>query len=288
LQLKLFSDPSAWAGGEMDESTRDALPFGMSQWAEGARWVVKGEIGFGGLAQVRFMTPGSEADWGRIRRVMADCGGGVFERQDAVEEEFGILGQVGASSESERFHVSGLRMHRLLTGPQGSFRGTEIHSMPEAWPQVRDPLWEAANRIGQELGGEGFRGPFGLDAYQYRDLETGELKLRPLVDLNPRPTLASPSHGLAKRLQASLGHSFCMRWRFLLRKQIPSWNLSSAPEAWYDWAGDLAYKPGSDRGWILASPWESGMERLSLVSVGLDAKACLKLESQFLERARGE
>jgi hypothetical protein len=127
-----------------------------------------------------------------------------------------------------------------------------------------------------------------LDAYQYRDLETGELKLRPLVDLNPRPTLASPSHGLAKRLQASLGHSFCMRWRFLLRKQIPSWNLSSAPEAWYDWAGDLAYKPGSDRGWILASPWESGMERLSLVSVGLDAKACLKLESQFLERARGE
>jgi hypothetical protein len=54
-------------------------------------------------------------------------------------------------------------------------------------------------RIAQELVARNFAGYFGVDALAYQD-EHGELKIKPLVELNPRMTMGHVALSLEKRL----------------------------------------------------------------------------------------
>ncbi len=61
----------------------------------------------------------------------------------------------------------------------------------------------AANLLGAECLERGFRGPVGIDAFVYRDQE-GRMRLRPLVELNPRFTMGRVTVELARRLPAGV------------------------------------------------------------------------------------
>ena len=69
-------------------------------------------------------------------------------------------------------------------------------------------------------------GPFGVDAMIYRDLE-GELKIKPLVELNPRTTMGHVSFALAKRIAKGAVGQFRIFTGQQWRKVWPS--LKSLP-----------------------------------------------------------
>jgi uncharacterized ferritin-like protein (DUF455 family) len=72
------------------------------------------------------------------------------------------------------------------------------------------------NRLAPILREQKFTGPFGVDAMIYRDL-TGQLKIKPMVELNPRTTMGHVSLAIAKRLAKGASGQFriftASQWR---------------------------------------------------------------------------
>jgi len=58
---------------------------------------------------------------------------------------------------------------------------------------------EAARTVADELHARGYRGPFGIDAYQYRD-KSGRVALNPLSEINARMTFGHVARRLAEAL----------------------------------------------------------------------------------------
>ena len=67
-----------------------------------------------------------------------------------------------------------------------------------------------------ESGAQALKRPFGVDAMVYRDL-AGQLKIKPLVELNPRTTMGHVSLALTKRLASGVVGQFrifnAQQWR---------------------------------------------------------------------------
>jgi hypothetical protein len=90
--------------------------------------------------------------------------------------------------------VAGVRLfppHRLLNNPNGVYRG--IDPLDRPLPE----LSATALDVGRALAGSGYRGPFGIDAYTYRD-PLSAVRLQPLSEINARLT-----HGLLAALRRS-------------------------------------------------------------------------------------
>jgi hypothetical protein len=68
----------------------------------------------------------------------------------------------------------------------------------------RDPRWlhrlsrAITERVGARAAGLGYVGPVGVDAFVYRRAE--ELRLQPLVEINPRATMGRVGLALRSRL----------------------------------------------------------------------------------------
>ena len=94
-------------------------------------------------------------------------------------------------------------------------------------------------RLGEDLAQRlppGFRGPLGVDALVYRDGTDGGLRLKPVVELNPRLTMGRVGLALRKRVLASrsavwrlwrlkdlraAGHASAAAWADRLRQRLP-------------------------------------------------------------------
>ncbi len=77
-----------------------------------------------------------------------------------------------------------------------------------------DVLGEVARRLGREMAARGYVGPAGLDALVWRDGEA--LRLKPLVELNPRVTMGRVALAVGARVRAA-GPA---RWLHLSRAAI--------------------------------------------------------------------
>ena len=81
-----------------------------------------------------------------------------------------------------------------------------------------------------------FRGPLGIDAFIFRDAADGQLRLKPIVEVNPRFTMGRVALALARRVVATrtaiwrvvrskdviaAGHRDVASWASSLRQQLP-------------------------------------------------------------------
>ena len=161
------------------------------------RHVAKGNHGHAGIGQHRFAVPAAgsfPADLARVlRRLAARHGGVLVEPERKVLNEWGVLFRLARDG-----RLSPLRVHRLLSDSAGGFAGALIDPGDDpVWRTVRDEARDAIVRIAAALHAAGYHGPVGIDMFLHEHY--GIPKLRPLVDLNARQSMAYPAHGLAAR-----------------------------------------------------------------------------------------
>jgi hypothetical protein len=114
----------------------------------------------------------------------------VFEPWLDRVADLGVCGEVRDSG------VALLEPHRLVSDPRGGFLGIELGPVERA---LADPLAEVARQAAELLAARtGYRGPFSIDAFVYRD--RGALHLHPLCELNARYTFGWIARALGDRL----------------------------------------------------------------------------------------
>lgn len=206
----------------------------------GESWVAKGEHGFAGTANRRI--PGGPLNAGSaalLEPLFAGHGRVLLEPWHERSADMAVLFTVGAGGT-----VLDFRGHSLLNSRDGAFLGAELApdgEPPEAWRQA---LRENAGRLARALSDHGYLGPVGVDAYVYRSADGP--RLRPLVDLNARRSMAEPAHGLARRLPGRF-----LRWIWHKPRKL------RMPESYSDLdarLGEAAFDPARKHGILAVSP----------------------------------
>jgi len=159
------------------------------------RWVVKAE--FSMSARERVLGQGRELPeqtlhWAR-KRIERD---GIVFVEPWVDRiaEAGLQFTIPQSGEPVFEGVT-----PLLTDERGEYRGNRfaVHDNIESlWSSSID----TAQQVAQKLQAKGYFGPLGIDAVRYRDRE-GELRLRPLQDINARYTMGRLALGFRRLLK---------------------------------------------------------------------------------------
>jgi hypothetical protein len=242
------------------------------------RFVAKGNHGHAGIGQMRFDAAPDSGPSGvrsllssRLTRLAARHGGVVIEPELQVECEWGVLFDLGHEG-----GLSALRHHRLLSGPAGGYAGALVFpaGVPDAdWEPHEEGIRDGLRRIAAALHGAGYFGPVGVDIFTHR--LDGHLRLRLLVDLNARHSMALPAHGLAARFPGST----------ILLRQFPVTALRRAGDS-----GDLrslcdslSFNSGSRRGMIRLTP-QLGFSRISLAFFGDDETDVNGMQNEFMKR----
>lgn len=156
-------------------------------WVCKARWTAAGRDrarGTGG-------TVGGELR-SRLGRMFEQLGPLVFEPWLDRVADFGVCGEIAASGA-----VAVAEPHRLVTDPRGGFLGIEL--APAIDRGIAEVLQATAHAAAARVAAQtGYRGPFAIDAFAYRD--AGAHHLHPLCELNARYTFGWIARGLARRL----------------------------------------------------------------------------------------
>jgi hypothetical protein len=159
--------------------------FAGRPWICKARWTAAGRDRVRGAG-----TPAGELRV-RIGRMLERFGPLVFEPWLDRVTDIGICGTIAAGGE-----VTLLEPHRLITDPRGGFLGIELVPVD---PAIGGPVQAVARAAARLLVDQtGYRGPFAIDAFAYRDHDGR--KLHPLCELNARHSFGWIAHGLARRL----------------------------------------------------------------------------------------
>ncbi len=156
-------------------------------WICKARWTAAGRDrarGAGG-------TVGGELR-AQIGRMFERFGSLVFEPWLDRVADYGVCGEITDGGE-----IAIAAPHRLLTDPRGGFLGIEL--APAIDRAIALPLHAVAHAAATRLAAQtGYRGPFAIDAFVYRD--GGVHHLHPLCELNARYSFGWIARGLARRL----------------------------------------------------------------------------------------
>jgi hypothetical protein len=126
----------------------------------------------------------------RVARLLARFGPLVVEPWLDRIDDFGTCGAIGDA-------LRVLPPHRLRTDPRGGFLGVELDGVPA---DVAAALQTTARAAAARLAATGYRGPFAVDAFRYRDGTA--TRLHPLCELNARHTFGWIAHALARRTGA--------------------------------------------------------------------------------------
>ncbi len=184
--------PAARVVRDVDELERH-LAAGASRAGLDGAWVLKAPLSAAGRERMRHR--GDEIGRGdrvRIERLLGRFGELLFEPWVDRIEDLACAGLV---------HPGGVRVfgpHRLDNDPRGVFRAAIIDDAATSGAIVdhRGAVQEAGEAAGEALDAAGYRGPFSVDAYVWRD-PTGAVKLQPMSEINARL-----SFGLLARIAA--------------------------------------------------------------------------------------
>jgi len=154
-------------------------------------WRLKRAFGMNGRAQ-RIVEPGgaSAADRTFVTAAIAE-GGLQIEPQVTIVREYAMHGLLAADGS--------LRTGDLVEqrcDPQGAWLSSE----PVDEPSVRWALHEEIAQVARALAAAGYFGPFGVDAFSYREPGASELRLQRRSEINARYSMgfAAGFVGVAK------------------------------------------------------------------------------------------
>lgn len=238
LDLERRWDPRACAGtlyGDLE-----ALAAFLAGRPATEAWVAKGEHGFAGTGNRR--VPGgplSAEDTALMAALISAHGRVLLEPWHERLADMAALFTVGTAGGMEDF-----RGHTLLNSRDGAFLGVELD--PEGQPPMpwRQALRDDAERLALALFRNGYHGPAGVDAYAYRTAEGP--RLRTLVDINARRSMAEPAHGLSRRLP---GRYLRWTWHKPRKLRLPGGYAELDARL-----GGAAYDPGRKEGILAVSP----------------------------------
>jgi hypothetical protein len=92
--------------------------------------------------------------------------------------------------------------HRIRCDARGGFIGIEL-AEPALAPADRDQLAAAVVAAGRAIAAVGYAGPFGVDAFVYRERGGTVTRLHPLCEINARHTFGWVARGLHRRCGAT-------------------------------------------------------------------------------------
>jgi hypothetical protein len=201
----------ALPGARMVDSLRsltDHLDRGGAE-ASGGAWVAKAPFSAAGRDRVLGTSP---ADLGgpELRRRLEN----LFERRGpllvepwvARTADFGWTGAVAHGSLGSSLGMSGT--HLLEVDRVGRFTGVVLPAEGERVPGLGredgELLAQTADEVGRRLASAGYAGPFGLDAYRWRD-SGGRVHFQPLGEINARMTFGLVARALVDRVRGPLG-----------------------------------------------------------------------------------
>jgi hypothetical protein len=147
----------------------------------GDAWRVKSSFGMAGRNQRR-VSPGllGAQDLAFVTRAVAE-GGVQIEPNVAIEDEYAIHGLLAPDG---RLRLGALVRQRC--DERGAWLATErIDAACEPLIELRARMAEEAGSVGRALAEAGYFGPFGIDAFTYRDSQ-GERQLQPRSEINAR------------------------------------------------------------------------------------------------------
>ncbi len=149
---------------------------------EVARWLVKRAYSCSGRGR-RVVDAGSLRDEDLSFAHELGAAGAVVEPLVQVELELALHGYVERDGSVS---LGALTVQEVSA--RGVWLGTRLASQGEVEAAWHRALEHHGARSGEALAAAGYRGPFGLDAFAWRD-EHGTLRFRPLSELNARYTM---------------------------------------------------------------------------------------------------
>ncbi len=209
-------------------------------WGDGdcSDWVVKAPLSAAGRARVivrRAQEPGGlrRPEVRRsVERLFARHGALLFEPWLARCADFGAAGLLMATG------VRWVGFHRQQVDARGRFAGIDVRVAGDRDVAGRDPAdalpgsdadlssgdmarWRMVlDAAAGALHRAGYRGPFGIDAWQYQDA-AGARHLHPLGEINARATFGLVAHALVERLRQPLRLADGDRLRLILGDAPP-------------------------------------------------------------------
>lgn len=143
------------------------------------RWRLKRAFGMAGRGQ-RCVTAGrvDDADRSFLRASIEADGGVQLEPDVRVARELGLHAMLTKDG-----NVSFGRLVEQRCDAHGQWQSTALAS--DVDDVVATALGTEAKRVGEALHRKGYFGPFGIDAFLYRDLD-GALRLQPRSEINAR------------------------------------------------------------------------------------------------------
>lgn len=222
--LQELNDPRLSApetAGAVHMTAESAWDDILERWSRGERTVIKADHGTSGRNMIRIR---GDEDLPIVQAWLRNA----FRQQPAVVVEpwlervadLSVLSRVDESGEVQHLGVT-----RFLSDIRGQYRGAIVgkptfglsaelircfhdHGRDPGW--VERTLRKAAQTAGAALHSMGYAGPFGVDAFLHR--VDGEIKLRPLVEVNSRYTMGNISLGLSQQLaRGSNGYWWIIR-----------------------------------------------------------------------------
>jgi hypothetical protein len=175
-----------------------------------AAWVVKAN--FGMSARERSLGRGSPpsqqaVQW--VRKQLAEGGPVYFEPWVERLEEIGIQFTIPSAGHPVLEGIT-----PLITDSLGTYRGSRFRgaSCQLAGLDGTKPVLEIATRAAQRIQQLGYYGPLGIDAMRYCT-PAGEIRWRPLQDINARLTMGRLALGLRRIVQSDEHASWLhVRW----------------------------------------------------------------------------
>lgn len=190
----------ALPGATMLESSRalaEHLRAGGADASPTGRFVVKAPLSAAGRS--RWIGAVGDLSIPKVRRTVENLfrrhGDLLFEPWMDRRGDFGLAALAGSEGETRIVGV-----HRQTVDQEGRFTGLVLSEEGLTTDEL-STFEKVAGDVGRSLGREGYVGPFGLDAYRYRNAE-GKIRFHPLGEINARMTVGLVARGLADRIEA--------------------------------------------------------------------------------------